>query len=222
MCGRYTLSQSEESIAAAFGITAIPKLLPRYNIAPTQPVPTVLLRNESQRQLQLLHWGLIPSWAKDPSMGAKMINARAETIAEKPSFRSAFRRRRCLIVADGFYEWQRRDKRKQPYYFRVGAGELFAFAGLWEHWQNAAGDEIESCTIVTTDPNDLMQSIHDRMPVILHPQDYDRWLDPATDSSRLLELLRPFEANEMQHYPVSLEVNNPRHDSPNCIQPVAA
>ena len=222
MCGRYTLSQSEESIAAAFGITAIPKLLPRYNIAPTQPVPSVLLRNESQRQLQLLHWGLIPSWAKDPSMGAKMINARAETIAEKPSFRSAFRRRRCLIVADGFYEWQRRDKRKQPYYFRVGAGELFAFAGLWEHWQNAAGDEIESCTIVTTDPNDLMQSIHDRMPVILHPQDYDRWLDPATDSSRLLELLRPFEANEMQHYPVSLEVNNPRHDSPNCIQPVAA
>lgn len=222
MCGRYTLSQSEESIAAAFGITAIPKLLPRYNIAPTQPVPTVLLRNESQRQLQLLHWGLIPSWAKDPRMGAKMINARAETIAEKPSFRSAFRRRRCLIVADGFYEWQRRDKRKQPYYFRVGAGELFAFAGLWEHWQNAAGDEIESCTIVTTDPNDLMQSIHDRMPVILHPQDYDRWLDPATESSRLLELLRPFEANEMQHYPVSLEVNNPRHDSPNCIQPVAA
>lgn len=221
MCGRYTLSQSGDAIATAFGISAIPNLPPRFNIAPTQNVPAVL-QTEGDREIDLLHWGLIPSWAKDLSIGNKMINARAETIAEKPSFRNAFKRRRCLIVSDGFFEWQRREKRKQPYYFRVGKGELFAFAGLWEHWQDTSGTEINSCTIVTTSPNELMAEIHDRMPVILHAEDYDRWLDPDANSSELQSLLRPYEADRMQHYPVSLEVNNPKHDSPTCIEPVAA
>lgn len=220
MCGRYTLSQSGDAIAAAFGISAIP-MPPRFNIAPTQTVPAIL-QTERDCELQLLHWGLIPSWAKDPSIGNKIINARAETIAEKPSFRTAFKRRRCLIISDGFFEWQRREKHKQPYYFRVGSGELFAFAGLWEHWQDGNGTEINSCTIVTTSPNELMAEIHDRMPVILHAEDYDRWLDANSNSSDLQPLLRPFEADRMQHYPVSLEVNNPKHDSPVCIEPIAA
>lgn len=222
MCGRFSLTQTED-IASIFQLVGAPSTVPRYNIAPTQPAPAVLVTPESSsREFKLLYWGLIPSWSKDPKIGARMINARAETAAEKPSFRTALKRRRCLILADGFYEWQKRDSRKQPFYFRVG-GQPFAFAGLWEHWQSSEGDTIDSCTILTTEPNDLLRSFHDRMPVILEPKDYDRWLDPTLqDPEKLQPLLRPYDAEKMSSYPVSLEVNNPRHDSPDCIEPIAA
>jgi putative SOS response-associated peptidase YedK len=228
MCGRFSLSQSGETIAALLQLSEVPEVAPRYNIAPTQAAPTVLVRSQnshqdSHRQFQNLYWGLIPSWAKDPKMGARMINARAETVAEKPSFRTALKRRRCLVLSDGFYEWQRREKKKQPFYFQVGQHQLFAFAGLWEHWESAEGDTIDSCTILTTEPNALLRSFHDRMPVILKPEDYDLWLDPTVQKPELLQpLLCPYDAELMSSYPVSLEVNNPRHDRPDCIEPISA
>jgi putative SOS response-associated peptidase YedK len=222
MCGRFSLSQSGDAIATAFQLSEVPDLVPRYNIAPTQPAPVLLLNAEGHRQFKLLYWGLIPSWAKDPKLGARMINARSETVAEKPAFRTAFKRRRCLVLADGFYEWQRRDKVKQPFYFQVGQGrQPFAFAGLWEHWQSSEGDTIDSCTILTTEPNELLRSIHDRMPVILEPQDYDRWLDPTQRPELLQPLLRPYDAQQMVSYAVNTQVNNPRHDRPDCIEPIA-
>jgi putative SOS response-associated peptidase YedK len=222
MCGRFTLSQSAEIIAQAFDVANVPPLTPRYNIAPTQPVATVLIKPEdTQRQFQMLHWGLIPSWAKDAKMGARLINARAETVTEKPSFRAAFRKRRCLVLGDGFYEWQQQEKKKQPYYFRLNDGQPFAFAGLWEHWQASDGEVIESCTLLTTEANQLMQTIHDRMPVILQPKDYDLWLDPNVQNSDLLQpLLRPYSAEEMTTYPVSTKVNKPTNDTAECINSI--
>ncbi len=219
MCGRFTLSQPINAIASAFNLAQIPTLEPRYNIAPTQLVPAVLFAPEpGERQLQMLHWGLIPSWAKDPAIGAKLINARAETVGEKPSFRAAFKRRRCLIIADGFYEWQRQEGKKQPYYFRLESGQPFAFAGLWEHWQSPEEQTITSCTILTTEANDVLRPIHDRMPVILEPKDGDRWLDPEIEKPELLQpLLRPYQANLMTSYAVSTKVNNPKNDTPECI-----
>src|SRR5215216_4713323 len=170
MCGRYTLRTPVDTLAEAFEIEEYPSsITPSYNIAPTQEVAAVVEEDE-KRKLEMLRWGLIPSWAKDPAIGNKMINARAETVAEKPSFRSAFKVRRCLILADGFYEWQKTDNGKQPYYIKMQDGSPFAFAGLWEIWQN--GEEIRSATIITTDANDLMNEIHHRMPVILPPEDY--------------------------------------------------
>src|SRR5262249_6524476 len=158
--------------------------------------------------------GLIPSWAEDKKIGNQLINARAETVATKPAFRSAYRKRRCLVLADGFYEWQKTDGKKQPYYFQLSDGHPFGFAGLWEHWEHE-GELIESCTIVTTEANDLLRSIHNRMPVILHAADYERWLDPGNQTATgLAELLRPFPAEEMQARPVSLHVNNPRNEDP--------
>jgi putative SOS response-associated peptidase YedK len=172
----------------------------------------------------MLHWGLIPSWAKDAKMGARLINARAETVAEKPAFRSAFRQRRCLVLADGFYEWQQQEekKQKQPFYFHLREKQAFAFAGLWEHWQDdAAGEEIESCTLLTTEANELMEPIHNRMPVILDPKDYDLWLDPKVKNSELLQpLLRPYATEEMAAYRVSTTVNKPIHDSAECIESI--
>ncbi len=195
---------------------------PRYNIAPTQPVPAILFdATRSMRQFKPLYWGLIPSWAKDTKMGARLINARAETVGEKPSFRNAFRQRRCLIVVDGFYEWQTLKRGKQPFYYRLENGQPFAFAGLWEHWESSEGDTIDSCTILTTEANELMRAVHDRMPVILEPQTYDRWLDPSVRTSEPLQpLLRPFDATAMTSYAVSPVMNSPRHDHPDCIQPL--
>lgn len=215
MCGRFTLSQPAEAIASTFQST-IPELAPRYNIAPTQPVPTIISAGD-RRQFQMLRWGLIPSWAKDPAIGAKLINARAETVAEKPSFRSAFRHRRCLIIADGFYEWQRQEGKKQPFYFRTSNGQPFAFAGLWEHWQNPDGEAIDSCTIITTEANEILQPIHDRMPVILNSKDYDLWLDTSQTTSQLIQLLQPFPSTEMTSYPVSTKVNKPTNNTPELI-----
>ena len=224
MCGRYTQSKSAEIIARAFQIDNVSDIEPRYNIAPTQSVLTVLQPSASaNRQGKMLHWGLIPSWAKDRKMASKLINARAETVAEKPAFRSAFRKRRCLVVADGFYEWQQQEnkKQKQPFYFRLSDGEPFAFAGLWEHWQDATGEEIESCTVLTTEANDLMRPIHNRMPVILEPKNYDLWLDSEATKLELLQpLLHPYPTEEMTAYPVSTVVNKPVNDSAECINSI--
>ncbi|WP_138498841.1 SOS response-associated peptidase [Nostoc sp. PA-18-2419] len=223
MCGRFTLNQSAEALAKVFDVQQLPDLPTGYNIAPTQIVATVLQNPESKkREFQQLHWGLIPSWAKDPGMGAKLINARAETVAEKPAFRSAFKHRRCLVLADGFYEWQRQQGKKQPFYFRLQDGQPFGFAGLWEKWHSPANEEIISCTILTTAANELLQSIHERMPVILEPQDYELWLDSQQQTPQTLQqLLRPYPAPAMTAYPVSTLVNNSRHHSPECIKPIS-
>jgi putative SOS response-associated peptidase YedK len=194
---------------------------PRFNIAPTQPVAVARRSaDDAERQPSLLHWGLIPSWAKERAMGARMINARSETAAEKPSFRAAFRRRRCLVLADGYYEWQKRGKRKQPYFLRLRDDAPFAFAGLWEHWPGTAEQEaVESCTILTTEPNELSRPIHDRMPVILRPDDYELWLDPTVqEPAKLKPLLGPYDSTGMSADPVSTYVNNPRHEGQQCVE----
>jgi putative SOS response-associated peptidase YedK len=225
MCGRFTLSVDLASLRSAFPWLTIPTpLLPRYNIAPTQPVAVV--PNNGRRELDFFTWGLIPSWAKDPKIGSRMINARSETLTEKPSFRAAYKRRRCLILADGFYEWSKErlsDGRdiKTPIYVRLESGEPFAFAGLWELWQSAEGDEIYSCTIITMWPNDLLKPIHDRMPLILDPDLYDRWLDQEEKpSGELSDFLIPYPAEQMVAYPVSTLVNSPANDLPECVVPV--
>ncbi|WP_414585045.1 SOS response-associated peptidase [Scytonema sp. PCC 10023] len=222
MCGRFTLSQTAEAIYQTFHVNKIPDLEPQYNIAPTQMVAAVLHNPETkQREFQKLRWGLIPSWAKDLGMGAKLINARAETAAEKPAFRSAFKHRRCLVVADGFYEWQTKEGKKQPFYFHLKEGKPFGFAGLWEQWQSPQGEEITSCTILTTKCNELLEPIHERMPVILQPQDYDLWLDPQVQTPEpLQQLLHPYPSEAMMAYPVSTVVNSPKHNSPDCIKPL--
>jgi putative SOS response-associated peptidase YedK len=224
MCGRYSLRQSGEALAEAFHLDEVPQPVPRYNIAPTQPVATVLATPEQpQPHCHLLRWGLIPSWAKDPTIGNRLINARAETVAEKPSFRAAFKRRRCLVLADGFYEWQRREKgRKQPYFIFLNDHQPFAFAGLWEHWTDPdSGSELLTCTILTTEANALMEPIHTRMPVILHPQDYAAWVDPDSSNRLALEgMLQPYEPEAMGCYPVAPVVNNPRNETPDCVVPL--
>jgi putative SOS response-associated peptidase YedK len=192
-----------------------------YNVAPTQEVPAVVASNGGRR-LEVLRWGLIPSWADDPEIGSRMINARSETVAEKPSFRRAFKERRCLIPANGFYEWRKENGGKQPYYFRMKDGRPFAFAGLWESWDRHGGGEIQSCTILTTDANDLVSEIHHRMPVILPQEDYELWLDSTLrEPDQLLPLLAPYPTNDMEAYPVSRRVNNPSNNEPGCVESVA-
>ena len=222
MCGRFTLTDPNVDLAVQFNLPEIPDMQPRYNIAPTQPVAAVrATRDGSARELVMLQWGLIPFWAKDPTIGARMINARSETAAEKPSFRAAFRRRRCLIVADGFYEWQKQNGAKQPFFIHLRDARPFAFAGLWEHWEGPDDSIIESCTLLTCNPNDFLRTVHNRMPVILDPGDYDLWLDQQVqDPERLQPLLRPYPAREMEVYPVSRFVNKPANDSPQCIEPL--
>lgn len=218
MCGRFTLSQPIDEVASAFNLAQIPPLEPRYNIAPTQQVPSILSTPGGEKQLQMLRWGLIPAWAKDPAIGAKLINARAETVSEKPSFKSAFKRRRCLIIADGFYEWQRLDGKKQPYYFRLQSGQPFAFAALWEQWRSPDNQAISSTTILTTEANDLLRPIHDRMPVILDSDKYELWLDPIVEKPEILQpLLHPYQADLMTSYAVSTKVNNPKNNTAECI-----
>ena len=220
MCGRYTLKTPTNVLADLFEIEEYPtSLTPSYNIAPTQEVAAVVEEDE-KRKLEMLRWGLIPSWAKDPAIGNKMINARAETGHEKPSFRSAFKKRRCLILADGFYEWQKTDSGKQPFYIHMEDGSPFAFAGLWETWKD--GEELRSCAIITTDANDLMGEIHHRMPVILPPENYEVWLDPDFDEKEALkDLLKPFPSDEMEAYMVSRRVNKPSNNEPSVVEPAA-
>jgi putative SOS response-associated peptidase YedK len=227
MCGRFTLVTADQDLAVQFNLPAVPDLEPRYNIAPTQPVAAVRIApEERRRELVMLQWGLVPFWAKDPKIGARMINARSETAAEKPAFRAAFRRRRCLVLADGFYEWQKQNGSKQPYYIQMEDKGAFAFAGLWERWQSKGENDesasvVESCTLLTTQPNDLVRAVHNRMPVILKPEDYALWLDPEVQDAQLLKpLLGVYPAEEMAAHPVSRWVNKPQHDDPACIEPL--
>lgn len=223
MCGRFTQTATPDVIAKLFRVEGpLPLFKPSYNIAPTQRVAAVRLNPETgKRECALLRWGLIPSWAKDAKIGNQCINAKAETVAEKPSFRSAFRKRRCLVVADGFYEWQRAGERKQPMWIGRKDRQPFAFAGLWEYWKPAEGEPLETCAIITTEPNDVMATIHNRMPVLLSPASYDQWLDPATPAEPLKALLRPCPGEELHAYPVSPLVNNPRNNAPQLIEQIA-
>ncbi len=222
MCGRFTLTIDPNHLQEAFPWAEIPDdLPPRYNIAPSQPV--AVIPNTGDNTLSMYKWGLIPSWSKDPSIGDRMINARSETLAEKPSFRNAYRRRRCLILADGFYEWKQNlgMKSKQPIFIRLKTKRPFAFAGLWEIWNSTEGSEIRTCTIITTQPNSLLEPIHNRMPVILPPDAYSQWLAPEDrQPDQLNGLLIPFPPSEMVAFPVSKMVNSPQFDSPDLIKPV--
>jgi putative SOS response-associated peptidase YedK len=208
-------------IAKAFGLVEVPQIVPCFNISPNQPVAVVRFDPyEGSRRLDFLTWGLIPSWADDPNIGDHMINARAETVAEKPAFRTAFRTQRCLVVADGFYEWKKEVGWKQPYFVHMKDDRPFGFAGLWEQW-NKRDEPIYSCALLTTDANDVLAPIHDRMPVIIPRENYDPWLDPGNhDPKRLRPLLVPFPADEMEAYPVTKLVNDPENDLPACIRPI--
>lgn len=218
MCGRFTLHSNLAAIMAEFGVTALPLLEPRYNIAPTQPVAALRQNEPGARECVLFRWGLVPSWADDLKIGNRMINARAETVADKPSFRSAFKRRRCVVLADGYYEWKKEGARKQPFYIRLRDGHVFGMAGLWECWHAPDGSPIETCTVITTDANELTRSVHDRMPVILDHDTVSDWLAPNAERTQLEALLRPYFASRMEAYPVRTIVNSPTHDGPDCVE----
>ena len=222
MCGRFTLTADINKIQQSFpGVELPPEMPARFNISPSQPV--AVIPNDGKNRLDYFVWGLIPSWAKDPSIGNRMINARAETLIEKPAYRAAFRRRRCLVLADGFYEWRMEadGKRKTPMYIRMTDGKPFAFAGLWENWNSPDGSQILSCTIITTNPNALMAGIHNRMPVILSKDAYPTWLETdEQDPHRLETLLNPYPEARMMAFPVSRLVNDPKNELPQCIQPL--
>ena len=217
MCGRFTLHTSREDLQLAFEGFVFPDVEPRYNIAPTLDI--LVVRGDGAREVTEARWGLIPQWAKDPRIGSRMINARAETLSEKSAFREAFRKRRCLVVADGFYEWRKeQDGRKTPVYIQLDTGKPFAFAGLWDRWHPPSGDSVTSCTIITTKANRLVASIHDRMPVILPPSAYDPWLDSDTDEPEILNgLLVPFPDASMSLRPVTPYVNSARNEGKGCI-----
>lgn len=220
MCGRFTLRTPAERLAEEFSVEEFPSVEARYNIAPTQAILGIS-QADGGRQVKQFRWGLVPSWAKDSSMGGKLINARSETVQEKPAFRNAFKRRRCLIPADGFYEWQRRDGYSQPYYFKMSDERPFAFAGLWERWGGPDGEVLESCAILTTEANEVLRPIHDRMPVILSAEDYGPWLDDDLRKMDLVkELLRPYPATEMRAYPVSRSVNSPQRRGAELVNPI--
>lgn len=221
MCGRFVLTADGQMIQQQFNLETAPsETVPRYNIAPSQPV--LAISNQDPKHTTFFQWGLIPSWAKDPKIGYKMINARGESAHEKPSFRSAFKRRRCLIPANGFYEWAKVGKSKAPMYVHLKGQELFAFAGLWETWHSPDGGEISTCTILTSEPNELIRPLHNRMAVILHEEDYDTWLSPdELPPQVLMPLIRPYEAERMDVYEVSTLVNSPTNDLPECIVPLA-
>jgi putative SOS response-associated peptidase YedK len=220
MCGRYTYFYGEFSdLRLTWKVDEdIPLLKPRYNIAPSQDAP-VIVQSDGKRTIELFQWGLIPSWAKDPAIGNKMINARAETLAEKPSFKRLLKTRRCLVLADGFYEWRKEGKRKVPMRFKFKSGDPFTFAGLWDSWKQPDGSVLRSYTIVTTHANDLIQPIHNRMPVMLSGDDALKWL-AYDEIAHALALLKPYPPEKMEGYDVSPLVNNPRNDSPECIKPI--
>jgi len=217
VCGRYVLTSPSEAIAEHFRLTDLPAYPPRYNIAPTQTALVVRETPEGRREAVGLRWGLIPFWAKEPSIGSRLINARAEGLVDKPAFRAAFRRRRCLVPADGFFEWRAlAGRRKQPYYVRLASGEPFAMAGLWEQWRAPAGDTIATFTVVTTAANEALRAIHDRMPVIVASADYDEWLSSSNPSA----LLGPWAGAAFEIVPIGTRVNDVRNDDPDLLQPV--
>jgi putative SOS response-associated peptidase YedK len=223
MCGRFAFYSPHEAATRLFGVADAPRVEPRYNIAPTRFVATVREAG-GPRALAMLHWGLVPSWAKERSIGARMINARSETLAAKPSFRSAFRRRRCLVPADGYYEWQRSGPVKQPYYVSLGDGRPFGMAGLWEAWRDpATGEPLESCCIITTTPAPAIAHVHERMPVILPPEAFDEWLDPANAATdRLARLLVPCVDPALAARPVSRRVNDARNEGADLVEPLGS
>jgi putative SOS response-associated peptidase YedK len=221
MCGRFTLTIDPAELQDTFGEYSFPtQFAPRFNIAPSQPI--LAIPNNGNKQADFFVWGLIPSWAKDSTMGNRLINARAETLAEKPAFRGSYKYKRCLVLADGFYEWKKvpETKAKVPHFVFQKSRQVFAFAGLWDEWNSPDGSQVKSCTIVTTRPNEFMASIHNRMPVILPPEAYPQWLDPAVRTRESLDpLLQPFPAEKMDAYPVSTLVNNPKNDLSECVIP---
>lgn len=219
MCGRFSIFADPERLAERFD-ASLPEegLRPRYNAAPTQNLPVILNENNGARQIQLLRWGLVPSWAEDPVIGSRMINARSETLAEKPSFRTALKKRRCLVLADGFYEWQQTPTGKVPTRITLQSGEPFALAGLWETWKEPTGDLLRTFTIITTSPNELLAPIHNRMPVILPREHESIWLDNGADQGIWLDMLRPYPADQMTAYPVSKRVNYVGNDDPEIVQ----
>ena len=219
MCGRFQLKLDEDWMAA-FGVAEPPDLSPRYNIAPTQGVVAIRRNEEGVREADLLKWGLVPSFAEDPAVGNRMINARSETVARLPAFREPFQKRRCLVPANGFYEWRRAGRARDPFLLKMKDDEPFAFASIWDRWRRG-GDRIESCAILTTAANDLVAPIHNRMPVILDRSAYDLWLDPSADPEELQRILLPFPASRMVAVPVSPRVNSPAVDDPECETPVA-
>lgn len=218
MCARYSLSLGDQTLAEIFDLADVPHIDPRWNVAPTQTAPIVVEGPRGVRRIEPMRWGLVPSWADDPAIGNRMINARSETAATKPSFRAAMKARRCIVPADGFYEWRAEGGGKQPLHVRRRDRRVFAIAGLWETWTKGA-DPLETFTILTTEPNEMMRAVHDRMPVILAPQDFALWLDPeARDAALVAPLLRPCAAEGWEAVAVSKHVNNPRNDGPACIE----
>lgn len=220
MCGRFSLTVCSEQISKRFNLSKVPKIQPRYNIAPSQDIATVVQSKAGEEtQFQWMRWGLVPHWAKDIKIGYKLINARVETVAEKPAFRSAIKQRRCLILADGFYEWQHQGKQKQPYYFQLESAELFAFAGLWETWNSSEDEQVVSCTILTTAADEVVNPIHERMPIIVPSQYYEMWLDPEiTQPQKILPLVTESDRTSLQAKPVSTMVNNPKCDRAECLE----
>ena len=221
MCARFTITAPAQQIVELFDLDLLVDLVPRYNVAPTQQVLAVRLDAENKKEYARLRWGLVPSWADDLKIGQRLINARSETVGEKPAFRDAIRKRRCLIAADGFYEWKGEKKNKQPYFIHRPGREPFAFAGIWERWHDPDGKLIETCSILTTDANEKMRPLHDRMPVILPKDQHARWLDPAIkQAGDLKELLQPLSDDALQMYPVTTRVGNPRFEDPSCVEPI--
>ena len=221
MCGRFTLTLDPGELQELLGLGPFAHIVqPRYNIAPSQPIPIV--KDARERSVELYKWGLVPFWADDPRIGYRMINARSETAQEKPSFRAAFKYRRCLILADGFFEWQAGQKgvSKTPYLFKLKNDGPFTFAGLYEHWQAPDGGELHTCTILTCEPNQLVGKVHNRMPVMLGEEARWKWLAPEADARDLMELMVPYPADEMKSYPVSKEANSPQNDRPEILTPV--
>jgi putative SOS response-associated peptidase YedK len=217
MCGRYSLTSPPEVIKERFNLHWSQEVSAHYNIAPGQMIP-VVRDFEQSRELVLLKWGLIPRWTKDPAVGVRPINARAETVANSSVFSNAYKRRHCLIPANAFYEWKAIGGRKQPYCIGMADNAMFGMAGLWEHWANPAGETIETCTIITTNANELVGRLHERMPLIIQPNDYGAWLDAANPNAG--ELMKPFPSERMRYYPVSTRVNNVRNDDADCLTPI--
>ena len=217
MCGRYVLKTPTAQLASHFKLDEAVDVAPRYNLAPGTDIPTIRQSPEGNRVMHLLRWGLVPHWAKDPSIGAKLSNARGETVANKPSFRDAFKRRRCLVPADGFYEWETEGKQKQPYYFSMKSGEPFALGGIWESWRTPDGGILRTCCLITTDPNEITLPVHDRMPVIVSPDQYEVWLNGESDAA--LALVKPYPTDEMQTWAVSKRVSRSGEEGIDLISP---
>jgi putative SOS response-associated peptidase YedK len=221
MCGRFTLTADGDALVARFGLVELAQWSPRYNIAPSQQILALRAGVSAAPTAVLLKWGLVPSWSKDSKIGNRLINARAETVAEKPAFRAAFARRRCLVLADGYFEWAAGPHGKQPYYIKPAGGDVVTIAALWEHWTSPGGEAVESCTLLTTDANRKLAPIHDRMPVILPTKSHDDWLDPKSPTEAVKDWLRPAPDDAFDPIPVSRIVNSPKNDVPACIEPLS-